>query len=84
LDLTGRKISQPKEAVGSRVEEEDRALAQVVADHVLMCFRSRDPSISLKPVVQGLVEGSVEAARDGVEEAAHTVAERFEREPEDA
>jgi hypothetical protein len=82
--LTGRKISQPKEAVGNRVEEEDRALAQVVADHVLMCFQSRDPSISLKPVVQGLVEGSVEAARDGVEEAAHTVAERFEREPEDA
>jgi hypothetical protein len=77
--LTGRKISQPNEAVDSRVEEEDRALAQVVADHVLMCFQSRDPSISLKPVVQGLVEGSV----DGVEEAAHTVAERFEREPED-
>jgi hypothetical protein len=51
---------------------------------VLMCFRSRDPSISLEPVVQGPVEGSAEAARDGVEDATRAVAERFERESEDA
>jgi hypothetical protein len=51
---------------------------------VLMCFRSRDPSISLEPAVQGPVEGSAKAARDGVEDAARAVAERFEREPEDA
>jgi hypothetical protein len=51
---------------------------------VLMCFRSRDPSISLEPVVQGPIEGSAEAARDGVENAACAVAERFKREPEDA
>jgi hypothetical protein len=50
---------------------------------VLMCFRSRDPSISLERAVQGHIEGSAEAARDGVEDAARTVAERFEREPED-
>jgi hypothetical protein len=49
---------------------------------VLMCFRSHDPSISLEPVVQGPVEGSAEAARDGVEDAARVVAEQFEREPE--
>jgi hypothetical protein len=51
---------------------------------VLMCFQSRDPSISLEPVVQGPVEGSAEAAMDSVEDAARAVAERFEREPEDA
>jgi hypothetical protein len=34
-------------------------------------------------MVQGLIEGSAEAARDGAEEAARAVAERFEREPED-
>jgi hypothetical protein len=50
---------------------------------VLMCFRNHDPIISLEPAVQGLVEGSVEAARDGIEDAAHAVAERFECEPED-
>jgi hypothetical protein len=51
---------------------------------VLMCFRSRDPSISLEPAVQGPIEGSADAARDGVEDAAHAIAERFERELEDA
>jgi hypothetical protein len=71
------------EAVGNRLEEEGRALAQALADHVLMCFRSRDPGISLEPVVQGPVEGSAEAARDGIEDAVRAVAERFEREPED-
>jgi hypothetical protein len=33
-----RKISQLEEVVGSRLEEEGRALAQAVADHVLMYF----------------------------------------------
>jgi hypothetical protein len=80
LDSAGRKISQLEEAVGSHWKEEGRALAPAVADHVLMCFRSCDPSISLEPVVQG----SAEAARDGVEDAARMVVERFEREPEDA
>jgi hypothetical protein len=51
---------------------------------MLMCFQSRDPSISLEPAVQGPIEGSAEAARDGVEEAARAVAERFKRGPEDA
>jgi hypothetical protein len=51
---------------------------------VLMCFWSCDPSISLEPTVQGPVEGSAEAAKDDIEDAARVVAERFEREPEDA
>jgi hypothetical protein len=55
-----------------------------MTDHMLMCFRSCDPSISLEPAVQGPVEGPVKATRNGVEEAARAVAERFEREPEDA
>jgi hypothetical protein len=84
LDSAGRKISQLEEAVGSHLEEEGSALTQAVTDHVLICFRSRDPGISLEPVVQGPVEGSAEAARDGVEDAARAVTERFEHEPEDA
>jgi hypothetical protein len=83
LDSAGRKISQLEETVGSHLEE-GRALAQAVVDHVLMCFRSRDPSIFLEATVQGPVEGFAEAARVGVEDAARTVAERFEREPEGA
>jgi hypothetical protein len=37
-DSIVRKISQLEEVVGSRLEEEGRALAQAVADHVLMYF----------------------------------------------
>jgi hypothetical protein len=84
LDLAGRKISQLEEAVGSFLEEEGRALAHVMADHMLMCFRTHGLSISLEPVVQGPIEGSAEAARDNVEDVARAVAEWFEREPEDA
>jgi hypothetical protein len=69
LDSAGRKISLLEEAIDSCLEE-GRALAQVMADHVLMCSRSRDPSISLEPVVQGSVKGFAEAARDGVEDVA--------------
>jgi hypothetical protein len=44
LDSVGRKISQLEEAISSRLEEEGHTLAQVVADHMLMCFRSCDPA----------------------------------------
>jgi hypothetical protein len=84
LDSARRKISQMEDTIDSRLEEEGRALAQAVADHVLMCFWSRDPSISLELAVQGPIEGSVEAARVGVEDAACTIAEQFEHESEDA
>jgi hypothetical protein len=83
LDLVKRKISQLEEAVGSHLEEEGRALAQAVADHVLMCFRSHDPSISLEPAMQGPVEGYAEATRVGVEDATCIIAEQFERESVD-
>jgi hypothetical protein len=55
-----------------------------VVDHVLMCFRSHDPSISLELTVQGPVEESTETTSFGVEDVAHVIAERFEHEPEDA
>jgi hypothetical protein len=42
LDSAGAKMSQ-MEVVGSRLEEEGRALAEAVAEHMMLCFRSRDP-----------------------------------------
>jgi hypothetical protein len=38
LDMTGSKMSQLEEAVGSRLEVEGHVLAQAVAEHVMMCF----------------------------------------------
>jgi hypothetical protein len=84
LDSAGAKISQLEDAVGSRIKEEGRALAQAVAEHVLMCFRSRDPNISLEPVVQGPAEEPVEATAAGVEDVVRAVADCFKREPEDS
>jgi hypothetical protein len=84
LDSAVAKISQLEDAVGSRIEEEGRALAQAVAEHVLMCFRSCNPAISLEPMVQGPAEEPAEAAVAGVEDAARSVADRFKREPEDS
>jgi hypothetical protein len=84
FDSVGTKISQLEDAIGSRIKEEGRALAEAVAEHVLLCFRSRDSNISLEPVVQGPTEEPAEAAAVGVEDAARAVADRFKREPEDS
>jgi hypothetical protein len=84
LDSSGAKISQLEDAVGSHIEEEGRTLAQAVAEHVLMCFRSRDPNISLEPMVQGPTEEPAETVATGVEDAARAIADRFKREPEDS
>jgi hypothetical protein len=84
LDSAVAKISQLEDAVGIRIEEEGRALAQAVAEHVLMCFRSHDPANSLEPVVQGPAEEPAEDAAAGVEDAARAIADRFKREPEDS
>jgi hypothetical protein len=43
LDSAGAKMSRLEEVVGGRLEEEGRALAEAVPEHVLLCFRSQDP-----------------------------------------
>jgi hypothetical protein len=84
FDSAAAKISHLEDVVGSRIEEEGRALAQAVAEHVLMCFRSHDPAISLEPVVQGPAEEPAGASAVGVEDAVRAVADRFKHEPEDS
>jgi hypothetical protein len=51
LNFAGVKMSQLEEVIGGRLEVEGHALAEVVAEHMLLCFRSRDPQVSLEPVV---------------------------------
>jgi hypothetical protein len=66
------------------MEAEGRALAKMVAEYVLTCFRSRDPQVSLELVVQGPVVEMEKAARAGIQDTAKLVAARFQRQAEDA
>jgi hypothetical protein len=66
LDSATAKISHLEDAVGSRIEEEGRALAQAVAEHMLMCFRSRNPAISLSPWCKGTSKNLPKPLRPGL------------------
>jgi hypothetical protein len=63
LNSTGAKMLKLEEVIGGKLEEEGRALAEVVVEHVLACFRSRDPQLSLESVVEGHVIETEEVAR---------------------
>jgi hypothetical protein len=84
LDFAGAKMSELEDVVASRLEAEGHNLAEIVAEHVLLCFRNQDPQVSLEQVVQGPTEKVQEVAQVGVRETVKLVAERFERQPEDA
>ena len=47
---------------------------------MLACFRSRDPSFSLSPAMEGILEEIEESTRAGVQEAVQAVVARFNRE----
>ena len=55
-------------------------MAQAVAEHVLACYRSRDPNCPLEPAREGVVEIEEEAAREAVQGATAEVAACFTRE----
>jgi hypothetical protein len=51
LDSADVKMSELEDVLSSRLEVEGCILAEVVAEHVLMCFHSQDPQVSLESVV---------------------------------
>jgi hypothetical protein len=51
LKSVGAKMLQLKEVISGWLEVEGHVLAKVVAKHVLLCFHSWDPQVSLEPVV---------------------------------
>jgi hypothetical protein len=77
LDTIGAKMLKLEEAVGEQLELEGRCLAEMVAEHVLTCFQSRDPQVSLQPVVQGLITKMEEAAWASVQDATKLMVMRF-------
>jgi hypothetical protein len=66
LDSVGVKMLKLEEVVCDQLEAEGHVLVELVAEHVLTCFWSRDPDVSLDPVMLGLVAGTEEAASSGV------------------
>jgi hypothetical protein len=80
----GAKMLQLEEVVGGQLEAEGRALAEVVAEHVLMCFQSQDPEVSLEPVVQGSVMETEETTRADEQDTMKLVATWFEHQAKDA
>ena len=67
-------------AIQELATREGRGLAQVVAEHVLACYRSRDSNFLLEPAREGVVEAEGEAAREGIRRTAAEVAAGFRRE----
>jgi hypothetical protein len=53
LDSAEVMMSYLEDIIGGRLEVKGCILAEVVAEHMLMCFRSWDPEVSLELVVQG-------------------------------
>jgi hypothetical protein len=74
LDFVRVKMLKLGEVVCYQLEAEGRVLAEKVAEHMLMCFQSRDPVVSLDPVILRPVARTEDAANSGVQEAAKVVA----------
>jgi hypothetical protein len=51
LKLEEVKMLKLEEVIGNQLEADGRVLAEKVAEYVFTCFQSRDPIVSLDPVV---------------------------------
>jgi hypothetical protein len=56
-------MSELEDVVTSRLEAEGRILMEAVEEHMLLCFHSQEPQVSLEPVVQGPAEQVSEATQ---------------------
>jgi hypothetical protein len=84
LESVGAKMLRLEEVIIDQLEAVDHVLVEKVAEHMLTCFRSRDPIISLDPIALRPITETEEAARGSVHEAAKAVAARFQCMLEDA
>jgi hypothetical protein len=77
LDSEGVKMMKLEEVVCDQLEAEGSALVEQVTEHMLTCFQSRDPAVSLDPVMLGPVARTEDAASSSVEEVAKAIASQF-------
>jgi hypothetical protein len=66
LDSASIKMSVLEHVVGGRLEAVGYIFVEVGVEHVLMCFHSQDPQVSLESVVQGPTEDVQEDAQVNV------------------
>jgi hypothetical protein len=84
LIFAGAKMLKLEEVAADQVEAEGHVLVERVAEHVLTCFQSRDPIISLDPVVLGPVAGAEEATSSCMQNSTKIMVVWFQRLLEDA
>jgi hypothetical protein len=83
LDSTADRLRRLEQILGARLKAEGGRLCRAVIEYILTCFRSRDPAISLEPVIAGPVADLEDAAQEAVQDTVEVVAERFQRDPAD-
>jgi hypothetical protein len=82
LDSTAERLQGLESGMHELLETEGRAVARGMAEYILTCFRSHDPTIQLTPVLVGPIRAMVAAAQEGVQEAADMVVSRIRRRPD--
>ena len=70
--------------LAGQLEAEGRELIRMVAEHILTCLRSHDPTISLAPVLDGPMAEMEASAREGVWDVVDFIAAYFKRELADS
>jgi hypothetical protein len=83
LDSAADRLRRLDQILGARLEAEGSKLCRSAIEYVLTCFRSHDPTVSLGPVIAGLVADSEDAARESVQDVVDAVVGRFQRDPAD-
>ena len=83
LDSAAECLRHLNEVLNAQLKSEGRELSRVVAEHILVCLRSHDPTISLAPIVAGPVPAAEESARESVQKVVEIVVTRFVWNPED-
>ena len=84
LDSASERLRHLEQILVGHLEAEGGELCRIVAEYILTCLRSHDPTISLAPVVDGPVAEMEASARESVREVIDFVAAYFKREPADS
>ena len=84
LDSTSERLRRLDQILIGHLEAEGRELCRMVAEYILTCLWSDDPTISLAPIVDGPVAMTEATGRESVRDVVDFVAAYFKREPADS